>query len=263
VQRGYDPRDFVLVAFGGAGPVHANRLAAETEIATTLIPPGPGLFSALGLLVSDLKHDYSASVMQRADRLDLASLTTTLHRLEADGRTALTREAVAVDDMMFQRQAELRYAGQSFELTVPLPGGVPGPDTIASSLEAFHREHERAYGYSAPAEPVEWVNVRLTAFGRIAKPRLRDWPTDGTTAAAQKTSRPVYFAECKGPAVCPIFDRNRLPAGAVIAGPAVIEEMDATTVIHPGYQGRVDRFGNLLLTEALRNTARPANPSVG
>jgi N-methylhydantoinase A len=249
VQRGFDPRDFVLVAFGGAGPVHANRLAAETEIATTLIPPGPGLFSALGLLVSDLKHDYSAPVMRRADRLDLPALAATLARLEAEGRAALAREGVGEGDMVFQPHADLRYVGQSFELTVPLPGGVPGPDAVARVVETFHHEHERAYGYSAPAEPVEWVHVRLTTLGRIAKPGLRDWIRGGDPGASQKATRPVYFAEGKDFVACPVYDRSLLGAGAVIEGPAIIEEPDSTTVLHTGYRGAVDPFGNLLLSQ--------------
>jgi N-methylhydantoinase A len=250
VQRGYDPRNFVLVAFGGAGPVHANRLAAETEITTTLIPPAPGIFSARGLLVSDLKHDYSAPLMQHADRLDLPALAAALERLETEGNTALGREGVSPRDMVFQRQADLRYVGQSFELTMPLPSGEPGADWIARTLELFHREHERAYGYSAPAEAVEWVNVRLTALGRIAKPGLRDWASDSTGRTAQKASRPVYFAECRGSVACPVYDRYLLAAGAVLEGPAIVEELDSTTVIHPGYRGRVDRFGNLLLKQS-------------
>jgi N-methylhydantoinase A len=249
VQRGFDPRDFVLVAFGGAGPVHANRLAAETEIATTLIPPGPGLFSALGLLVSDLKHDYIAPVMQRADRLNLPALAATLGRLEAEGRAALAREGIAEADMAFQPHGDLRYVGQSFELTVPLPGGVQGPDAVARIVETFHREHERAYGYNAPGEPVEWVHVRLTALGRIAKPGLRGWTRGGEARAAQKATRPVYFAESNGFVTCPVYDRSLLGAGAVIEGPAVIEEPDSTTVLHPGYRGEVDGFGNLLLRQ--------------
>jgi N-methylhydantoinase A len=247
VQRGYDPRDFVLVAFGGAGPVHANRLAAEIETRGALIPPGPGLFSALGLLVTDLKHDYSAAVMRRADRLDLADLAATLSRLEAEGRAALEREGVAPEDVALQYHADLRYVGQSFELTVPLPGGVPGPEAVAAALAEFHREHERAYGHSAPAEPVEWVHVRLTALGRIAKPRLCPWGGGGDVREAQKTTRDVYFAEGQGWVACPVYDRSLLATGSSLAGPAIVEEPDSTTVLHPGCQAVVDWFGNLLL----------------
>jgi N-methylhydantoinase A len=249
VQRGFDPRDFVLVAFGGAGPVHANRLAAETEIATTLIPPAPGLFSAVGLLVSDLKHDYSAPVMQRADRLDPTALAATLQRLDAEGRAALADEGVGPADMVLLHHADLRYVGQSFELTVPLLASLARAEEVAGVVATFHREHERAYGYSAPAEPVEWVNVRLTAVGRIAKPGLRDWKAGGSVQAAQKATRPVYFAESKDFVPCPVFDRALLASGSVIEGPAILEEPDSTTVLHPGYRAMVDGFGNLLLSQ--------------
>jgi N-methylhydantoinase A len=249
LQRGFDPRDFTLIAFGGAGPLHANRLAAETEMAATLIPARPGVTSALGLLVTDLKHDYARTLMQRADRLDLPAIDMIYERLTAEGHAALCREGVAPTDMAFCRQVDLRYVGQSFELTVPLPARNLDPHGVAGVLEAFHYEHERAYGYGAPEEPVEWVNLRLTAIGKIAKPRLRALVSSSASAPAQKDSRPVYFAEQNGIGACAIYDRYRLPAGGVIPGPAIIEEFDSTTVIHPGHQALVDSFGNLLVTQ--------------
>jgi N-methylhydantoinase A len=246
VQRGYDPRDFVLIAFGGAGPLHATRLAAETGIATTLIPPAPGTTSALGLLVSDLKHDYAVAWRCRADRLDPAGVEAAYRNMATAGRDLLAREHVTAADMAFLRQADLRYVGQSFELTVPLPDGALDQAGAARVVELFHREHERAYGHSAPEEPVEWVSLRLTALGRIAKPRLREWPAQ-RMESARKEDRPVYFAEAGGFVECPIYDRYRLRAGEEITGPAVVEEIDSTTVIPPGFQARVDRFGNLLV----------------
>jgi N-methylhydantoinase A len=252
VQRGFDPRDFTLIAFGGAGPLHANRLAAETEMAATLIPAGPGVFSALGLLVTDLKHDYAQTLMQRADRIDLPAIGAICERLTAEGQAALAREGVAPAEMAFCRQVDLRYVGQSFELTVPLPAGALEQTDVARVLDAFHREHERTYGYAAPEEPVEWVNLRLTAIGKIVKPRLRELAnSSASVAAAQKGSRPVYFAEQNGTGACAcaIYDRYRLPAGGAILGPAIIEEFDSTTVIHPGCQALVDPFGNLLVKQ--------------
>jgi N-methylhydantoinase A len=255
VQRGHDPRGFVLVAFGGAGPAHANRLAAETGTPTTLIPVSPGTASALGLLATDLTHDYAATVMQRLDRLDASAVEAACRSLEAQGRAALGREGIAPEQMRCLRQADLRYAGQGYELTVPLPDGALGPDAVARLLARFHEEHERAYGYGAPEEPVELVNLRLSAVGTIARPRLRELQRGSRdAAAARKATRPVYYAERGGYVECPIYDRDRLGAGCVVEGPAVVEEFDSTTVIHPGYRAVVDRFGHLLLG---RDTGEP------
>ena len=250
VQRGFDPRDFVLVAFGGAGPVHANSLAAETEIPTTLVPVSPGTFSAMGLLVTDLQHDYSTTLIQSVDALDPGAVEAVFQRMADEGRARLVGEGVRAEDMDFVRQVDMRHVGQSYELAVGVPAGRLGAAEIAGVLERFHAEHDRAYGFSAPGEPAEFVNLRLTATGKIAKPRLREWRQDGDAAAARKPDRPVYFAESGGFVDCPIYDRYRLGAGAEVAGPAVVEEMDATTVVHPAYAARVDGFGNLVLTRA-------------
>ena len=249
VQRGYDPRDFVLTAFGGAGPVHANRLAAEIDVPTTIIPMSPGTTSAMGLLVTDLKHDYSTTLIQHVDQLDTAAVEETYQELEAQGGASLEREEVRQEDISFLRQVDMRYVGQSYELTVPLPAEQLDASKIAHVLEQFHIEHDRAYGYSAPTEPVEFVNLRLTAIGKIAKPQLRELEGNNTdTAAAQKATRSVYFAESDGYVECPIYDRYLLGPGCVLTGPAIVEEIDSTTVIHPGYSAQVDRFGNLILT---------------
>ena len=249
VQRGYDPRDFVLTAFGGAGPVHANRLAAEIDVPTTIIPMSPGTTSAMGLLVTDLKHDYSTTLIQHVDQLDTTAVEETYQELEAQGGASLEREEVRQEDISFLRQVDIRYVGQSYELTVPLPAEQLDASKIVSVLEQFHIEHDRAYGYSAPTEPVEFVNLRLTAIGRIAKPRLRELEGNNTDiAAAQKATRSVYFAESDGYVECPIYDRYRSGPGCVLTGPAIVEEADSTTVIHPGYRAQVDRFGNLILT---------------
>jgi N-methylhydantoinase A len=246
VQRGYDPRDFVLIAFGGAGPVHANRLAAEIESASTLIPPSPGTTSALGLLVTDLKHDYSVTLAQRSDHLDRDALASVCRNLLAAGEAALRAEQVQPAAMRFLWQVEMRYVGQSYELAVPLPQGPLGRNAVAEAVASFEREHERAYGYRAPGEPVEWVNLRLTALGAIPKPQLRRLTREGQDArAALKSRRPVYFAEASGYVDCPIYDRYRLGDGAVIDGPAIVEELDSTTTIHPRYRAVVDPFGNL------------------
>jgi N-methylhydantoinase A len=236
VQRGYDPREFVLFGFGGAGPVHANALARDAEIPTLLIPRSPGIFSATGLLATDLKRDAAVTVMRRLAELDTAEMEATFAGLEAAAADELAREGVARDAIEFRRQLDLRYVGQSFELTVPA-GEAPA--------ERFHAEHDRAYGFAAPAEPVECVSLRLTSVGRIAKPPLRR--LDPGAMPEPKGRRPVYFAEEGGYVDCAIHDRYALPAGARLAGPAVVEEFDSTTVVHPGFTVRVDDVGNLII----------------
>ncbi len=247
VQRGYDPRDFVLVAFGGAGPVHANRLAAELEIPTVLVPMSPGTTSAMGLLVTDLKHDYSTTLIQRADRLDVEMVNRLYHEMEERGKKALLAEGMEHSSIGFERQVDMRYVGQSYELPIPLGDGKV-EDALERMLQHFHEEHERAYGFAAPGEPVEFVTLRHTAVGSIAKPKLHELPErSGDVNAARRAVRQVYFAEAGGFVDCPSYDRYQLAAGGVIEGPAIVEEMDSTTVIHPGFVAEVDRYGNLLI----------------
>jgi N-methylhydantoinase A len=210
----------------------------------------PGTTSALGLLVTDLQHDYSVTLNQRTDRLDERAVEGAYRELEAQGRTALAREGVAAADVLLLRQVDIRYVGQSYELTVPLPNGSFDPATLSGVVEQFHRAHDQAYGFSAPGEPAEFVNLRLTAVGTIAKPRLREAAgTDG--GGAVKAKRAVWFAETGGFFECPVYDRYRLASGVILAGPAIVEEIDSTSVIHPGYAADVDRYGNLLIRPAL------------
>lgn len=250
VQRGYDPREFVMVAFGGAGPVHANRLAAEMEMPATVIPMSPGITSSLGLLVTDLLHEYSTTMIRRVDLADAAAVEAVFRNLEGQARSVLAREGISAGQMSFTRRVDMRYVGQSYELTVLLPSRPLDQSDFPGILEDFHREHDRAYGFSAPEEPAELVILRLSATGEIAKPSHRELNgVGGPAPAAQKSRRPVYFEEGGGYVSCPIYDRYLLGSGVIVQGPAVVEEMDSTTLIHPGYQARVDRFGNLILSK--------------
>ena len=234
VQRGYDPRDFLLVAFGGAGPVHANALARDAEMPTVLVPRSPGIFSATGLLATDLKRDAARTIMRRLEELDPAELEHAFAELERAGAKELAAEGVAPDRIEFVRQLDLRYVGQSYELTVPAGDDLPA---------RFHAEHDRTYGFSAETEPVECVGVRLQTVGRIAKPPLRT--LERGDAPPPKATRRVYFAEAGGYVDCAVHDRYALPAGARLAGPAVVEELDSTTIVHPSYTARVDDVGNI------------------
>jgi len=243
VQRGHDPRDFVLVAFGGAGPLHANALARESEMPTLVIPVAPGIFSATGLVGTDLTRDSSITLLRRLDVLEPSEIEQAFGELEAAGAAELRREGLPAERTRFVRQVELRYVGQSFELAVPLEEDTAEAGVLGAR---FHAEHERVYGFAAPGEPVEVVSLRLTTVGTIEKPPLRPLePHSG--APTPKDVRRVHFAEAGGFVECPVHDRYALGAGATLSGPAIVEELDSTVVVHPGYALTVDEVGNLVL----------------
>jgi N-methylhydantoinase A len=246
VQRGYDPRDFVLVGFGGAGPVHANALQRDCEMPTLVIPRAPGIFSATGLLGTDLKRDSSITLLRPVDELDVAEVEQAFAALEEAGAGELAREGLPRERIAFVRQADMRYVGQSFELTIPLADSSFDAAQADALHERFHAEHERVYGFSAPAEPAELVSLRLTTVGRIEKPPLTTLGPAGAPPRP-KEHRRVFFAEAEGFVDCPIHDRYALGAGSSFAGPAVVEELDSTVVVHPGYGVEVDAAGNLVI----------------
>ncbi|MXX67819.1 MAG: hydantoinase/oxoprolinase family protein, partial [Gemmatimonadales bacterium] len=263
VRRGNDPRELTMVAFGGAGPLHANRLCMEMQIPTLVVPPSPGTASALGLLVTDLRHEFSRTRVMAADDADVvgggftARIRKLFEAMEEEGRRTLRREGVAAADMEFRRGVEMRYAGQSSEVAVTLPGEAAGDGagggmdaaTLADAVRRFHAEHERAYGHGYPEEPVELVNFTVTAIGRIARPRLPRIGSNGKDVTeAQRGTRRVFFSDDAGFVETAIYDRALLRADHVVTGPAVIEEVDSTTLLHAGYRAEVDGFGNLLVS---------------
>jgi len=247
VQRGFDPRDFVLVGFGGAGPVHATKLAIDTDVPLTIIPMSPGITSALGLLVTDLKHENSRTRINRVSNSVASEIETILDELETLGRDALVKEGVPESEMDFERHADVRYVGQSYELSVELAPGTITQVTLDGVTADYHVAHERAYGHNAPEEPVEFVNMQVTARGEIARPNLKEVTRGTGSDGAIKETRDVYFAESGGLVPTPVFDRYRLGEGDQIAGPAIVEEVDSTTVIHPGTSATIDVVGNLLI----------------
>lgn len=258
VQRGHDPRDFALIGFGGAGPAHAVRLAEQAGIPRVLVPLGPGTASALGLLVTDVRMEGSATLIVRSDEVDPDQVSNLFKRLEDSGREAHRIATSASGDPVFERAVEMRYWGQSFELSVP------GPDRenvdqiwLNELVESFHKAHEAAYGFRANDEPVELVNLRMTTVGKIARPemhRLENRVSGEVNAfSAAKGERCVYFAESEGFVRSTVYDRQLLPAGAVFAGPAIVEEPDSTTVIHPEWNVNVDDFGNLSIEQPSAN----------
>ncbi|WP_232700871.1 hydantoinase/oxoprolinase family protein [Halobacterium wangiae] len=245
VERGYDPRDFALVAFGGAGPLHACRLAADLDIPKVIVPQTAGVLSALGLLISDVLYDYSVSRVRQWSELSPATLTETFADLHEQGEQRLAEEDVAPADRRFDRTADLRYVGQSFEISVPVPDGEVDDATLDTVVERFHERHERRYGHADPDEPVELVTLRLRARGLVDTPELAPPTTEGSVADAIREVRTVtYDGE---PHDTEIYDRETLPADATFDGPAVVEGKESTVVVHPGQTAEVDDYGNLVV----------------
>jgi N-methylhydantoinase A len=239
-RHGLDPRDFTLVAFGGAGPMHALALAQEIGIPRVLVPRHPGNFSALGLLASDIKHDDVRTRVGplRERRAVVGELFSEMDRA---ARHQLELEGFAAPQQRILRSLDLRYRGQAFELNVAL-----GADGLAlDAIEAaFHRQHLGAYGHASPEAAIELVNARLTAYGLVPKPSGERYRSAGASLDdALVARRPVWFDGA--PHDCPVWERERLPERAVLRGPAVVEEFGATTVVPPGWGGVVDEHGNL------------------
>ncbi|HEX3176715.1 MAG TPA: hydantoinase/oxoprolinase family protein [Methylomirabilota bacterium] len=245
IQRGHDPRDFTLIAFGGAGPMHALALAEEIGLPRVLVPRYPGNFSALGLLASDIKHD-DVRTRVGALREQLGALATLFEEMEASAQRQLELEGFASSQQRLVRSLDLRYRGQAFELNVPVDAAL-AVDAIEA---AFHRQHRVTYGHASPDATVELVNARLIAYGVVAKPTVE--PHRGGTARLDDAlieRRAVFFGGA--PVRCPVWERDRLAAGAELAGPAIIEEFGATTVVPPGWRGRLDAHGHLLFERSV------------
>jgi len=243
IQRGHDPRDFTLIAFGGAGPMHALALAQEIGIPRVLVPRHPGNFSALGLLASQIKHDdVRTRVGPLRERLGVA--LELFGEMEDAARHQLGLEGFTAQEQRLVRSLDLRYRGQAFELNVAV--GEPSANGLAlETLEAeFHRQHLRAYGHSSPGAPIELVNARLTAYGLVPRPSGERYRSASESLdVALVVRRAVWFDGA--PHDCPVWERERLPERAALRGPAIVEEFGATTIVPPGWRGEVDEHGNL------------------
>jgi N-methylhydantoinase A len=248
VERGSDPRRCTLVAFGGAGPLHACELAEGLGISRVLVPRWPGVLSALGMLVADVVRDATHALMRPAGGLSWLDLREHFAPLEFRLADDLRADGVAPSAITMQHALDMRYTGQSFELTVPVE---PDSDFLA----AFHALHGRRYGYAHPDEGVEIVAVRVTASGRTPKPSLEPATAGGPDASlARVGTRPVWLRREPGaaaePVETPLYERERLRPGNIIPGPAVIFQFDATSALPPGWTARVDGYRNLVIERA-------------
>ena len=247
VERGHDPRDFALVAYGGAGPMHAIDVANLLGIEKVVVPPHPGIASAYGLLVAEFKNDYAKTFLQRSPDYDLDGMDTVWSELEAQGRAWLLEEGVPVDSHSITRSADLRYAHQGSELTLQYSHSRVNREGLESILQDFHQQHEQLYGF-ALEQQVEIVTLRVTASGQVGNinmPRIPDWSASLDQAIIDR--REVYFEESRGFVSCANYARDSLKPGAKLKGPAILEGMDSTVVINPGWETQVDEYGNCIM----------------
>jgi N-methylhydantoinase A len=248
VQRGYDPRAYTLLAFGGAGPLHAARLARELDIPRVLVPRNPGILCALGLLLTDLRNDFSRTRRTVLDADAPAAVARVFADLETQAGAWFDREGIDDTARSVRRAVDMRYAGQNYELTVPVVQGLAGPTLGEALRSGFERLHERMYGYVASEEPIHAITFRLEAAAAIPRPAFpRHPPAAGSAEAAVVGRREVWLPEAGGLTLCPILDRDRLGPGHVVRGPAIVEQMDSTTLVLPGQFARVDPWLNLLI----------------
>ena len=246
VERGFDPRDFALVCFGGAGPVHGVKLAHDLGMRKVLIPFGPGVTCALGLLMADFRHDYSQTFISMVSALEPARLSAAFDELEARATEQMAAEGFASETVVFRRSADMRYAGQGYEIEVELPGGEYDCAMLASFCQSLGRQHRESYGYEMAAETAEIVTLRLTAIGQRVKPEFRqDTVGSSDPASALKGYRRVFmdgvFADI------PVYERSKLQSGMCIPSVAIVEQVDSTTVLFPGYDLSVDAYRNLII----------------
>ena len=249
VKRGLDVRDFTMTTFGGSGSLLLCRLADVLGLATVLVPRDPGNLSAFGLLTVDVRNDYVRTAVSRHADLDHDLVAGVLDELQAQAAAALDREGFAREAHRYLRSADLRYAGQAFEVRVPVPAGAVDQALSGAVVEAFHDAHEQLYGYAFrgdPRQPVEWVNLRVTGVGPIDRPVLPEVPArEGGPDRACTGVRQVYFDDWTD---TPVYWRPDLAPGDELVGPAVVEEFGSTVPLHPGFTASVDRFGNLVVT---------------
>jgi N-methylhydantoinase A len=250
VQRGHDPREYTLVAFGGAGPLHAARLARELEIPRVLVPRHPGILCALGLLLSDLKTNFAQTRLTVMTPETVPLLMETFAELDARAAAWFDREGIAGAARTLQRTVDMRYAGQNYELPVPWPD-VPTGEALVKELTAgFERAHMQLYGYIAAEEPIQAVTFRLEAIGAVRRADLSAHARATTAVASTIVGhRHVWLPESSAFVPCPIYDRDRLAPGHEFAGPAIVEQMDATTLVLPNQRARVDDFTNLVIDD--------------
>jgi N-methylhydantoinase A len=249
VERGHDPRDFALVAGGGAGPLHAVDIARELRIPQVVVPPTPGVTSALGILQVDLRHDLLAPVLKQVKHIELGELSATFDRLRAEATEILDAEDIPADRRSIELSVDARYYGQTPYMNLRLDDAPASSEALTALVAEYRERYEAEFGYQLPEDvaTVEIVNARAAAIGLTDDVELPRSEGRGDADAALKGSRGVYFDETGDFAETPIYDRARLESGASIDGPAVIEQADTTVLVPPGASARVDSYLNIVI----------------
>jgi len=242
IERGYDPREFALLAFGGAGPLHACHLAESLRIPRVLIPRLPGVLSALGMILCDLVRDYSRTLLMSQNMINRESLDTIFKSLEAQARRDFEAEGISLPISRFERALEMRYDGQSHEVEVAEPED-------GNWIAAFEQAHEQHYGYRHDHTQVEAVNIRLRASAETPKPDFDRAPEGWADPTPARVGEAEVWFEARRPTMSSLYERDALLAGNHMVGPAIVFQLDATTCIPPGWAADVDAWGNLIITQ--------------
>jgi N-methylhydantoinase A len=250
IQKGHDPRKFTLVAFGGAGPLHAVDVARSLGVPEVIVPLYPGITSAMGLLTTDLKYDLIKNEFMLSTNPDPAKLSMDLEELEIQARNQLRRDGVAEKDMILVRGADCRYVGQGYELRAAIPQGELTAENIGHIWESFHSIHEAEYGHRFPDNPIELVNLRVVAIGNVTKIQPPQIKTGGSLQAAVVQERDLLFRSGAKlePHKTKFYLREKLPVGVKFEGPAVVLQKDSTTLLPPGSSAVIEANGNMIVT---------------
>ncbi|HIJ55281.1 MAG TPA: hydantoinase/oxoprolinase family protein, partial [Deltaproteobacteria bacterium] len=245
VERGYDPRNFVLVPFGGAGPLHGVELARELNMPQIIVPAYPGIASAFGMLSADVRHDYVRTHITETGHADVDHLESLFRDMESNGSAQLGREGFSGASSVLLRYADMRYHRQAYELSIPLIKGRLSREGIENLVRHFHQSHQAAYGYTREKEPVEFVNLRVVALGKLPAISTSDDRPKGKKPPVPINSRRVVFNG--QPVETKVYQRDSLLHEQLIQGPAVVEQLDSTIVVPPRYRAETDRYGNLMI----------------
>ncbi|AZO95910.1 hydantoinase/oxoprolinase family protein [Halocella sp. SP3-1] len=248
VERGYDPREFALVSFGGAGSLHACAVAKELGIKEIIIPFSPGIFCSIGLLVADIKYDYVKSKIMLAEKNNIKEINEIFSKMISQGKKMLDKEGIFEENREYILTIDARYKRQNYELQLTIPEKKLDEEILNDIKGQFHKEHMKNYGYFDENQPLELINYRVNAIGKTPKPDMPKYPIkDSLNPPIPNANRQVYFDENKGFVECPIYTRDDLDAGHEIFGPAVVEQMDTTILINPGWNANVDEYLNIKL----------------